>query len=356
MSVKQLLVVFLMTLCFFKTNAQNVNIQLRNSGSTLEVWLIPKANYTGTVSSINFTISWEQAYNVDLAPSGAETVFVSSIPLQVTGNATRTTVMNGTKKYRTYGSSGGATAITLTNNAAFKIMSVAVPRTSNLLTGSFSISNDDFIIAKNLKYFFEMSGNDYTGTTSSTATNVTIPLELLRFNAVKQDNTAYLTWQTASEINFSHFEVERSIDAKSWIKIGELKGGNTEGGYFLIDDNAFDKSNNTLYRLKMVNTDGSVKYSNVETVEQKEATKGSLKLFPNPVGNVAHLIIDAPNETAQSIDIIDLVGKVYQHININVSKGQNQYTIDVQGLPSGMYLLKTANNRGLSVLTRFIKL
>lgn len=356
MTVKQLLVVFLVTSCFFRINAQNVDIQLRNSGATLEVWLIPKANYTGTVSSINFTISWEQAYNVDLAVAGAETVFVPNIPLQVTGNVTRTSVTNGTKKYRTYGSSGGASSITLTNNAAFKIMSVPIPRTSNLLTGSFSISNDDFIIAKNLKYFFEMGGNDYTGTTSSTATNVTIPLELLSFKAIEQDNAAYLTWKTASEIDFSHFEVERSVDAKDWTKISDVEGGNTEGSYFLTDEKAFNENTIAFYRLKMVNMDGNFKYAHVVSVVQKEQSKGRIKLYPNPAYDDVQLIINVPNAITQTVDIIDAFGKLYQRAKIELLKGQNLYTIDVRSLPAGIYFVKTFNDKGIKQAIPFVKL
>jgi Secretion system C-terminal sorting domain len=358
MKIKHFLVAILYLATQIKSplHAQNVDIQLRNTGSTLEVWLVPKANYTGIVSNLTFVISWNTAYNVDLAPAGTETVHVPSIPIQVSGNAAKTSTVNGSKKYRVYASGGGNTSISLTNNAAFRIMSVAVPKISTTPTGVFNISNDPYITGNFWNYYFEMGGNDYTGNTSTIALNVPIPLELLTFNAIEKDKSAYLTWKTASEINFSHFEIERSANAKEWTQIGTQKGGNTEGSYFLMDEQAFSQSNVALYRLKMVNTDASFKYSKTVSVEHNDATKGSIKLYPNPTQSDLQLTIDAPYDGRQSVEIIDVVGKTWLSKTVSLVKGQNQQTVDVRALPTGIYFLQLADNKGQKQMVRFIKL
>ena len=335
---------------------------------------MPKANYTGIVSNLTFVISWNTAYNVDLAAAGTETVHVPTIPIQVSGNATQTSIVNGTRKYRVYASGGGASSISLTNNAAFKIMSVPVPRTSTTLTGAFSISNDAFIVANFWNYYFEIGGNDYTGNMSSIATSVPIPLELIGFEGIEKDNAAHLTWRTASEINVSHFEVERSADAQNWTTVAKVPpfssrnptsqspnplsfSRNTEGAYFLTDDKAFAQSNTVLYRLKMVDNDGSFTYSKVITVQQQRTGGFSrLKLYPNPTQNALNLTIDAPNAAIQTVDIIDVVGKVWQHKTLNLLRGQNQDVLDVQSLPTGVYFLQMVDNKGIREVTRFIKL
>lgn len=369
MKIKHLLTALLFIAAQITTHvqAQNVDIQLRNTGSTLEVWLIPKANYTGIVSNLTFVISWNTAYNVDLAAAGAETVHVPTIPIQVSGNATQTSVVNGTRKYRVYASGGGASSMSLTNNAAFKIMSVPVPKTGTTPTGVFSISNDAFIVANFWNYYLEIGGNDYTGNTSSIATSVPIPLELLTFEGVEKDKTAQLTWRTASEINFSHFEVERSTDAQNWTLVSTVKGQkdaqkdilsfsrNTEGAYFLNDDKAFTQSSLVLYRLKMVDNDGAFKYSKVVSVQQRTGDFSRLKLYPNPTQNDLHLLIDAPNAAIQTIDILDVVGKVWQHKTINLQKGQNQEILNVSALPTGVYFLQTVDNKGVKSIRQFIK-
>jgi hypothetical protein len=365
MKSKHLLTVFLLIAAQITAHvhAQNVDIQLRNTGSTLEVWLTPKANYTGIVSNLTFVISWNTAYNVDLTAAGTETVFVPTIPIQVSGNATQTSIVNGTRKYRVYASGGGASSISLTNNAAFKIMSVPVPRTSATPTGAFSISNDAFIIANFWNYYLEIGGNDYTGNTSSIATSVPIPLELIAFNAIEKDNAAYLTWHTASEIDFSHFDIERSANAQNWATVSTVKRGKdaqkdvyTEGSYFLTDDKAFAQNNLVLYRLKMVNTDGSFKYSTVKSVAQKTSNSKHLKLYPNPTSNELQVLIDAPNAAVQTVEIMDIVGKVWQRQTLHLSKGQNQEVIPVSALPTGVYFLQMLDNKGFREVTRFVKL
>jgi Secretion system C-terminal sorting domain len=353
MKIKQLVTAILLitTQIASSLHAQNVDIQLRNTGATLEVWLIPKANYTGIVSNLTFAISWNTAYNVDLAAAGAETVHVPTIPIQVSGNATQTSMVNGTRKYRVYASGGGASSISLTNNAAFKIMSVPVPRTSTTLTGAFSISNDAFITDNFWNYYLEIGGNDYTGNTSSIATSVPIPLELIAFKAIEKDKVAYLTWKTASEIDFSHFDVQRSADAQNWTTISTVKGGNTEGGYSLTDADAFNKSATALYRLKMVNTDETFKYSQVQSIQRIDGFS-SLKLYPNPAHNEIQITMDAANNGLQSVDIIDAMGKVWQH-HVN---SQNSQTLNVATLNSGVYFLQIIDNKGVKKTARFIKL
>ncbi|MEM6698891.1 MAG: hypothetical protein AAF599_10875, partial [Bacteroidota bacterium] len=51
-----------------------------------------------------------------------------------------------------------------------------------------------------------------------------LPIELSFFKAYKKKETVVLQWQTLSELNNSHFELERSKDAKNWKIIGEVKG------------------------------------------------------------------------------------------------------------------------------------
>ena len=48
-----------------------------------------------------------------------------------------------------------------------------------------------------------------------------VPVELLGFQGQPNTEGVLLTWQTASEIRFNHFEIERSADTKAWTKLKE---------------------------------------------------------------------------------------------------------------------------------------
>ena len=66
-----------------------------------------------------------------------------------------------------------------------------------------------------------------------------------------------LSWKTASEINNSHFEIERSNNGKDFIKIGEIAGQGTSNStkrYQFTDKNP--GSAQQYYRLKQVDFDG----------------------------------------------------------------------------------------------------
>ncbi len=83
-----------------------------------------------------------------------------------------------------------------------------------------------------------------------------------------EGNHVQLYWWTLSELNSSHFEVERSSDGVDFEVIAEVKArGNSEGlqHYQLMDSN-IEGENVLYYRLKMADIDGSFDYSKVVSV------------------------------------------------------------------------------------------
>ena len=54
--------------------------------------------------------------------------------------------------------------------------------------------------------------------------NWTLPVELLNFNAVKQGENAYITWETSQEQNNHHFDIEFSKNGIDFEKIGQVAG------------------------------------------------------------------------------------------------------------------------------------
>jgi hypothetical protein len=62
-----------------------------------------------------------------------------------------------------------------------------------------------------------------------------LSVEITAFKAQNTEGGNLLTWQTASEINTSHFDIERSTDGKLFEKIGELKAQNKPTNYNYLD-------------------------------------------------------------------------------------------------------------------------
>ncbi len=176
-----------------------------------------------------------------------------------------------------------------------------------------------------------------------------LPLGLVSFKASLNGKVAQLNWNTTNEYNVSGFSVERSQNAARYTEIAFVNAKNTTSTntYILDDANVQDGVN--YYRLKMVDKDGSAKYSPVVVV--KNAKVLSASVFPNPTnGNLA---ISHPKALLNSfIRIVNMEGK--QVKSYAVAAGAIQTAISVNELSRGNYVL-VFNNNGNQSATRFVK-
>ena len=181
----------------------------------------------------------------------------------------------------------------------------------------------------------------------SSLDQVVIPVELVNFQGqlcdTKDKNTdgtsrdnregVLLTWQTASELRFSHFEVERSIDSKSWAKLIDQTAKGTANGYQTIDDKPVYGIN--YYRLKMVDNDGSFTYSKTVAIEWTKPSSKQWTVFPNPVKNKLYLTGNEDISGEQSVQVLDITGKIVLKTTIN----QVRNGLSVSDLTNGSYIL-----------------
>lgn len=178
------------------------------------------------------------------------------------------------------------------------------------------------------------------------SSNFTLPLDLLSFTGHLQDNNSVLlNWKTENEINTSHFVIERSADGIRYSGIGNVtaNGRNNAGGsfnYAFTDNDAVNQSSQRLYyRLKMVDIDGSLEYSNIVSVSMPFVT-GKLGISPNPVLNEVKVTIASPDNGKVQWKLMDNVGRILLKGAQQVKKGEgNNFTINMNRLPAGTYYL-----------------
>jgi hypothetical protein len=172
-----------------------------------------------------------------------------------------------------------------------------------------------------------------------------MPVELLFFQAKSVRNEVQLSWATASEINNSHFEIERSRDGRNWSKIGEVKGAGTASNtsnYRFIDTETFNGV--TYYRLNQVDYDGNSALSNVSTIKKEGGV--ITNLYPNPAiqGEAITLLASDASSGKTIIEIMNIAGQVvFTQSNDGISK----ITIPTNQLTKGTYILSvtTEGNR-----------
>ena len=173
------------------------------------------------------------------------------------------------------------------------------------------------------------------------ATNV-LPVSLAEFSATKENKTVNLSWVTLTENNNKGFEVQRSIDAKTWETIRFVNGvGNasTKTNYSSVDENPFKGTN--FYRLNQIDFDGKSTYSKVVSVRFTESL--GLNFFPNPAKEKVVILVDEIEHKNASIDFINLQGKVIKTIALTDQQSNSNLIVDVSSFSKGMYIVKLNN-------------
>lgn len=158
-----------------------------------------------------------------------------------------------------------------------------------------------------------------------------LPVTLVRFNAVKEGSTALLTWSTTEETNSDHFEVERSRDGNDWGYIGAVES--TGESKVLVDYHFLDAhplAEENLYRLKMIDRDGTFAYSRIRNVQFENLEKGVV--YPNPV-NDKLFVKDLAKIV--SMRILDVSGEVVLRSGTLKDGG-----IDISKLAAGIHVVE----------------
>jgi len=181
------------------------------------------------------------------------------------------------------------------------------------------------------------------------ASNAALPVDLIHFDVHAANNhSASLHWATASEINNSHFEIERSYDGRAFEMIDQIAGnGNSQHQieYNYIDEGVHSFENIAFYRLKQVDFDGTSEYSDIRVVRFDAVGSGiDFSAYPNPLTNELSVMVSLSNGEAYQIEITDLQGAKVHHKNHTFTNSIHK--LNTSEWDSGMYILQVATDQG----------
>jgi hypothetical protein len=275
--------------------------QLINSSNAKDIWYsLAVSDETGSAIGINITPTHGSTGNLMGAAlydgcNGAQLACASN---------------NGS-------SSNGAVYLTY-NNTPPNNSRVAAPQAQTLLLRVWEFNPAD--------------PNNFTPTATFliSSTLTPLPVTLISFTGKITNQGNQLTWKTASEKGFSHFEVEKSTDALKFVKLGIVKGSSSETYQFT------DKQPQTsiqYYRLRMVDLDGTADFSKIITLSS--TPDSDVQVYPNPAKNRIYLSNISENEP---VTLYNTIGGKISSNHYSIVSG-----IDISAITTGYFFIKTKN-------------
>lgn len=176
-----------------------------------------------------------------------------------------------------------------------------------------------------------------------------LPVSFMNYDVVLKGTKSQISWITLSETNTSHFDIEKSYDAKKWSVLNTIQAsGNssTPIQYETIDmEPGIGK---TYYRIKTIDIDGQFSYSIVKDVYRHAS--GSITMYPNPANHTLYVSTDNIQLPA-TLQIVSLDGKILsQSTLLNTNN-----TLNVASLYAGMYLIKITDKDGVIHMNKLEK-
>ena len=182
-----------------------------------------------------------------------------------------------------------------------------------------------------------------------------LPVELIAFSGRHAGGVTTLRWTTASELNNTGFVVERAADGLLWDSISFVPGhfsSDLQHEYEYHDIVHAELSTLPVlwYRLRQVDRDGSIDYSQPVRVALPSAASVTVlnSPYPNPFTGVTTLTFTLAESLTVTLFVIDGAGRVVQSLydDASLPAGLHNARFSGDDLPAGVYhaVLRTARS------------
>lgn len=199
------------------------------------------------------------------------------------------------------------------------------------------INQDKFQLSKNTSAF----GADtqmYPVLSTSTYVSLSfLPVEMISFEVNLHNQAISLEWKTEQEEGFSHFDIERAVKNKPFIKIAKTPSKGTGSIYEFLDNDYPESSAEIFYRLKMVDQDGTFSYSEIRSVRLEIK---HVQVYPAPFTD--NLYVSNNNVEVNSYQIKNMLGQIVIESKIS---DVNSHAIDTSELAPGNYSITIFQDR-----------
>jgi hypothetical protein len=176
-----------------------------------------------------------------------------------------------------------------------------------------------------------------------------LPTLLTSFDGYYNGGKNELNWQTETEVNTNRYIIERSIDGSNYTEIGNVPAkGLTRSRYnnYTLTDALLNiqSAKRFFYRLKIVDADGSYKFSKLVITTRPDGDKVQVIVYPNPVLRNTNLQIMKANSDMSLIEVFNSMGQRLYAKRMTASL----YNVSVD-IPSnwspGVYMVRVSDNK-----------
>jgi sugar lactone lactonase YvrE len=185
-----------------------------------------------------------------------------------------------------------------------------------------------------------------------------LPITLASFGSTLAADGVELAWKTASETNNYGFFVERSTNAKTGFAniSGLIPGhGTSASGFAYSFTDATAPIGTMYYRLKQVDLDGSVHYSEPISLSVTTAVGEQQKVpvefalhqnYPNPFNPSTNLRFTVAKSGFATLTVHNILGEQVASLYQGIANPGQYYTVAFSGssLPSGIYFARLTAN------------
>jgi hypothetical protein len=180
-------------------------------------------------------------------------------------------------------------------------------------------------------------------------TAAALSVRLTGFSGTFKNNFVKLQWQTSSEHNASHFNIQRSINGSDFSVAGKVNAAGNSSmvkNYSFIDAAVANlTSKRFYYRLEQVDSDGKAALSNTIRLDVLGKGRG-IVISPNPVAGKFSVQLSGTKAGENIVLIItDINGRNVMQKTFTANDGNTQLYIDGQTLNKGVYFIRAVNER-----------
>jgi hypothetical protein len=318
-----------------------------------------KTNVPGTSTNVLFPVGYTDTYTpVVVNNSGTADDFTVNVKNTFDNSPYTTQVVN--KQWIIAEGTPGGTDASLSfqwNTATDEDASFL--RTGNVVIGRWNGSmwvDADAAATDMGSGVYKASASGFTSFSPFAVGNMaSLPVELSSFTSNVNGSNITLSWETKTEKNSDKFVIEKMVGSL-WTSIGSVKSSvmsNSPKQYSYTDKNL--QASKYQYRLKMIDNDGSYKYSSVIEVEVALPKEFELSQnYPNPFNPSTKISYSLPTSGQVKLQIYSVNGELIKSL-INEHQEAGYYSVDFSGvnLSSGIYIyrLSSGNNNIVKKMT-----